>query len=338
MTTRQICQVFGLAQPAQCTGVDLWFGAITSPVQVQLRTTVAGQPSVAILAQQLIAPPAGATGSRIPVRATWAPLLLDANAEYAIVVQCADTTTSICIGQIGARDAQANQWMTAQPYQVGLFAYADASGGWVPRPDACLAFSLLRAAYAAAQQLVDVGTVALVDATDLAINADITTPEPKASATFELALDDGTTHQVDNGQRVRLPAVYTGNVAVRARLRRGSTMAAVLEPGSALVHGHASMQDDYVSPQIDATDATELRVTFKALIPPGSAVTVQMQRAGESTWTAVPYQTSTPARAGALEITHGAPLAGTAGVRIKLLLAGTIAARPMVTDLYAVTL
>lgn len=338
MSTRhQISQLVTLNQAAQCSGVDLCFDALTGDVRVELRATVSGQPADAVLAQALI-PAAGAIG-RVTRRAQWQPALLEGNADYAIVIECANPSTSICIAQVGAHDTVADRWMTALPFSIGALAWrSDDEATWTPRPDTCLAFTLLAPQYTAAQQTLALGSVAVTDAADLMLASEAIIPELGAACTYTLTLDDARAFEVDAGQVVNLPASYSGSVAVAARLRRGQRLAPVVQPGATLVAGSVASDGDYIGPVFSAVAASELRATFKALLPAGSAVHVDYQADESGTWLPLPYHGSASQAAGVLEITHQGALAGASQVRLRLRLSGAPTARPLVTDLFAVTL
>lgn len=329
-----IAQPFMLDRLTQCTGAGVHFNAIGDDALVSLVDSVDGVPGTTILGQARVTA-AGATGMR---RAYWAPVQLTAGAEYAIIVTAADADTSVGIGQIGAHDPGTDQYMGEPPYQLAPLAVrSDGGAGWTAKPDTRLTFELLEAVYPAASEPIDLGTVDLENATDLAIRADIESPEPGASCAFTLALDDGRTYTVDAEQRIELPERYTGNVAVTATLRRGQRLAPTLHPGAVLVHGHLGDDGTYISPSVSATGGTALRVEFDALLPPGSAVQVHAQADGGA-WQPVPYIGSSPATTGVLALVYGHDSLSADSVRVRLTLTGSTTARPLLTNLRIVVI
>lgn len=337
MSTRhQIYQPIAMQEQRQCSGIDLTFEPMAGDVLVELRPLVSGRPTDAVLARALLTPPG--TGGRITRRAEWTPLLLDGGAEYAIVVECADQNTSICIAKVGAHDAGADRWVTALPFSIGaLRKRADDTAPWDTRADTCIAFTLLEPRYAGERQSFPLGSADVAGVCDLMIASEAEVPEVGAGCTYTLALDDGRTFDVDAAQVINLPTAYTGAVAVTAHITAGPRMSAVLQSGCTLVTGSVAANGDYISPAFSAAGATQLSVTFKALLPPGSAVTVQHKLDGAADWTTLPYDGSASNAAGVLEITHQGAIAGASNARIRLLLTGSPAARPQVTDLFAVT-
>lgn len=333
----QIAQPIIAAEASACAGVDLQFDNLNDAALVQLRTAVDGIPTDTVLAQRLLAASAGA--GRVTRSAQWAPVLLQKGASYAIVVSCRSTATSVCVAQVGAKDAAADRWMTALPFNIAplLWRSADA-GDWTARPDTCLAFTVLGAHYTAAQQTLALGTVNVDGVCDLMIAAESVLPETGAACYYTIALPDGRAWKVDDGQVVNLPTAYTGPVNVSAHLQRGPHLAPMLQPGVSLITNMVDNESDYISPMFDANGATDLRVTFKAQLPPGSAVHVERKTNTDANWVTVPHQGSASQAAGILEITHQGPLAGATHVRIRLRLVGTPGARPNVNDLFAVTL
>lgn len=332
--------LYHLSQPIladralHCAGAGVYFSAVGDDALVSLSACADGVPTGAVLAvarvtpQQLSAPGL--------LRVQWAPVLLSAGSEYAIIVTAGDTATRVGIGQIGAYDAASQQYMGEPPYHTGLLSAMGGDGRWQATPDTCLTFELLEAVYPATSEPIELGTVALVDASDLAVRADVASPEPGASVVYKLALDDGRLITVDGEQRVELPARYSGNVAVTATLRRGARLGPTLQPGAVLVHGHVADQGTYISPVVSAAGGASLRVEFDALLPAGAAVHVHQQLDGGA-WQAVPYIDSSPGTAGVMALTYGHNAIGSAStVRVRLTLDGTPAARPLLTNLRVV--
>lgn len=321
----------------QCAGARLWLADITADMLVQLRPATDGVPNSTVLGESLLTPDVWATHGAAGSLFSWAPVRLEAQ-KYAIVAIGGGAGAKIAQAQIGAQDAASGKWVGAQPYQVDALLNLGGDGTWTPRLDACLRFELLTPHYDQPQQTVHLGAVHVDGATDLAIEAGVISPEPGAGCAFQLKLDDGRQFTMPPRQRQQLPAAYTGNVNVTAILQAGATMGAVLEPGTALLHGAVATTGSYVSTRIAAAGGTELRVEFDAHIPPGAAVQVSMQPDGASTWTDVPFHDSTPGRAGVIGVEHRLTNINTAGLRLRLLLTGTPLARPFVTNLRAVVL
>lgn len=292
-----------------------------------------GDPT-AVLDSQPIARAAITSGAWHQI--SWPPLYVEADAALALVIEAGDTSTALGVAQIGRKDPDTGTYATAMSGELGTLFTANA-GTKAEQTGTVLALQLLTASYPNATHTVDLGTVDLDGATDLAVVAAIVKPEAGADAHFIITTEDGQ-HVVDNEQRIELLAAYTGTANVQAVLQRGTTMAPVLQPATVLITGSMSPSADYISGVMEMAGGTTLRVDFDALLPSGASVAVQYQPATGGAWQAVPYVENSGASAGFVTITH--ELAGISAprIRLRLLLTGTPAARPLITNLRAVSL
>lgn len=346
-----LAQTLTLSVPTQVAGVDLWFternGAVGASVLVQLRETDHSYPSPRILAETRVKTvdmaPAGQS-----TRVTWPPVLLDANTEYALVLLCDDAITAAAIAELGKWDKSTGRWVTSQPYQVGVLLSSSNAATWTPHQAADLTFGLLGVSYQKAEHLIDLGSTAVTDVTDLMVSAHVHQPTATATGDFVLTLDDKTQHTAAPGQVVRLPQRYSGKVNVQARLRGSSSLGAVLEPSVQLVAGSLQTSGDYVSPLITAGGTCRVRVILEANLPDGSACSVQVQAVtGTNTgngvgttgaWVSVPYNSQSPHQVGVLELTYELASIDADRLRVRLSLNGTHTQRPTVHNLRVVIL
>ncbi|MCL1962466.1 MAG: DUF4815 domain-containing protein [Desulfovibrionaceae bacterium] len=329
-----LAETFTLDAEREICGVDLWFTARgANDVHVQLRTVQSGVPSRAIVAECILAAGSIATGG--PTRAAWPPALLAANQEYALVVLTNDPDTALAVADLGAWDEASGQWVSSQPYQVGVLLSSSNASTWTAHQTRDMTFALLAARHTESQRVIDLGQVAVQEATDLVVLAGAVTPAAGSGASFALTLDDGAVLEAAAGQSVQPPARYTGNVKVSARLTGGEATAGQLLPGMQLLAASVQPAGDYVSPAINAQGGTELTVILEALLPAGSALTVQMQAVGSEGWVDVPYQSSSPQTAGVLELTYHKAGIACDQLRVRALLTGSHAARPLATNLRA---
>jgi len=119
--TNPLAQTLTIDNTQQIKGIDLWFTAKSlSAVELQLRETSGGLPTQAILASVRLDPSA-INISGIATRFNFAsPCLLVSGTEYALVILCNDAITSVSIAELGKLDPTTGQWVTSQPYQVGV--------------------------------------------------------------------------------------------------------------------------------------------------------------------------------------------------------------------------
>ena len=333
-----LAQTLSVTRNCQSTGVRLWFTAKgTSDVLVQLREADAGFPSPRVLAETRLKPADISTAG--PTNVPWELVALEATREYAIVVLSDDATTALAVAELSEWDHNALRWVTSQPYQVGVLLSSSNAATWTAHQNMDMTFELLAASYTETERIIDLGTVALQDATDLVVQAFVHQPAPAAVGTFLLAMPGRPTLEVAPGQVATLPQRYTGNVTVRARLRGNADMAAVLEPGLQLIEASIQNEGDYITPWLTAGGAVRVRVVLEADLPAGSAVHVHaMSDAAGAAWVPVPFASSSAPTAGVYELTYELAEITGGKVRLRVTPSGSHSARPAVMNLRAVTL
>jgi hypothetical protein len=229
--------------------------------------------------------------------------------------------------------------VTSQPYTVGVLLSSSNNATWTPHQDRDLTFRLHRAVYTQSDKSVVLGTVAVVNATDLMVSALVDEPGSQTSVQFQLSIPGGQVVTVSSGQPVRLAAPVTGNVTVTARMFGDADLGPSLFPGTELIVGTVNGTDSYVSRAIKGGTGVRVKVIFDALIPGGSSVGVQFKGADVGdTWATVPFVGSAPGDNGFYEITHEVTGVTEAMVQIKLNLTGNTAARPRVKNLRFMTI
>ena len=335
-----VMQTLMLDQPVHCTGVELWFTAKgTTGAVVQLREAENSTPTRRVMAEARLLPAAIKTDGT-PTAATWSPVALQANREYAIVVLSDDDTTALALAKLSDWDMTSLRWVTSQPYQVGVFGSSSNAAAWTFHQDMDMTFRLLAANYTEAERVIDLGTVNVVDATDLCVQAYAHQPSAAASCVFDLAAT-GIAHTVQAaaGQVVELPSRYTGPVNVKARLRGDAQFAAVLEPGIQLLAGSLQNDGNYITPMLGAGGNVTVRVTLEAYVPAGSSLTVQAKAdTAGAQWVDVPYLSSSAMTAGVMELTYELQHFAAERLRLRVAEHGGFNARPWATNLRAVVL
>jgi len=339
-----IAQTFTLTEAIQLEGVDLWFTAVGSTaVSVQIRETQVGYPTQTIVADSRRAA-SSITADQWTNFAFSSPARLEAGTEYAIVVLCNDAVSELAVAELGKFDAAAQQWITSQPYTVGVLLSSSNASTWTAYQDRDLAFRLVARQYTESERLIDLGTVSITGATELLTLAMIESPHSAATGELEITLPDGTVVKAGDNQRIAFSAATTGTVGVKARLRSNANNSATLHPGTQIVQGVVHASDDYISAAIDA-DATgcTAKVIFSAIIPSGANVvpTVSGVDVGDSDLTMT--QIGTPklidGDLGLYEYQFQKTAVTEARVRCKLhLTTGGVAVRPRVRDLRLLTL
>ena len=199
-----------------------------------------------------------------------------------------------------------------------------------------MAFRLLAASYTQSVREIDLGSVSLAGATDLLVLSMTDQPSADAGTEIELTMPDSSKVTASDGQVIRLPAATTGTVEVKAKLRANQGASATMAPGTQIVAGQVATTADYVTRAFDA-DATgaDVQIIFDAILPSGSGVLVYVAGvdAGD-TWQPVSQVGSAkPLGDSKFEYSYRIDNVLEAKIRVKLVLSGTIAARPQVSNL-----
>lgn len=330
-----LAQTFSLRAGAHVTGIDLWFvTAPTTTTMVQLRETTVGFPNRTIIAEARLEPGEINVGGAHTTALFDAPVTLLAGSEYAIVVLCNDAEGGVSIAEMGKFDADAQRWITSQPYTVGVMLSSSNASTWTVHQDRDMAFRIRRAAYSETTRTINLGQVAVSAATDLLLMSYADRPASNTAVEYQLTLPDSSVVNVSDGQPVQLAAAVTGNVQISAVLSGSSTFSPVLYPGAQLVAGEVATTADYVTRAIPAGSSSNVKAVFEANVPSGANVEAYYKGidAGD-VWTSLPVATTSPGDDGFVEFVCSAAGVNETSIQVKLVLTGTAAARPRVRDL-----
>lgn len=330
-----LAQTFSVDETMQLAGVDLWFTAKNGPVTVQIRETSNGYPTRTVLGAGRINPDSivvsGGGHTRIPFDS---PVSVLAGTEYALVVLCDDAQTSVAVANLGEFDQLAQQFVTVQPYQVGVLLSSSNASTWTAHQARDLTFRLLRAVYTETTKTVELGAVAVSGATDMLLMSLAEEPGAATRVGYRLTLPDGdgTVLNMAQGQPVRFETPLTGDVAVSAVLSGGAALSPVLWPGAQLIHGAVGLSADYVTRAVPAVGGTKVRVIYDANVPSGAGVTPTL-RSDDGGYFAMTAGNTTAMDDGYREYNFEATISNADTVRVKLDLTGTSLARPQVKNL-----
>ncbi len=334
--TDPLAQTFSVNEQMHIGGVDLFVVAKGStPIAVQIRETQVGFPTSSVLVEAQRIP------SAIAINAwnRWAfsqPIVLQPQTEYAIVVLCNDAVGAIATAELGKFDTANDKWVTSQPYQVGVLLSSSNASTWTAHQDKDMTFRLLACEYTQTERTISLGNCAVVGATDLIVLAPVLQPASGADSEITLTFPSGDTITASDRQVVRLAAAVTGNIGMSIKLRATDNLSASILPGAQLIQGVVDLSAEYVSRAIDA-DATgvTVKVIYDAVIPSGAGVTVQVSGVDiGDTWLSTTQVGVAKALGDSLfEYQYSRAAVTEARVRVKLILTGTVAARPIVSNL-----
>jgi hypothetical protein len=334
-----LAQTFLLDNGTQITGVDLWFTALgDTDVYVDIRGVEAGVPNKKSYARASKKVSQITTG--VPTRFLFdKPARLEADIEYAIVVLCNDEVSALSLAELTKFDANNQKWVTSQPYTVGVLLSSSNASSWTAHQDKDMAFRLLKASFTETERMINLGTVAVTDSTDLLLMSYAEKPSATTRCDYTLTLPSGDIVKVSDGQAVRLPEAITGDVTVKAYLEGTESESPLLTAGTQLAAGKVATTADYISRAIPSSTGSRVRVIYDGYVPGGSEVEVFLQGIDEGdTWLLMPITESSNLGDDWREFSHDLLAVSESMVRVKMTLTGTSLIRPRIKDLRVVVL
>ena len=330
-----LAQTFTLRRNRQATGIDLWFSAAsTTLTRVQIRETTNGVPNQSVIAEATLLPGQINIGGTTTRAVFESPVLLLSGVEYAIVVLCNDAIGTLSVAELGKFDASAQKWITSQPYTVGVLLSSSNASTWTPHQDRDMAFRILSANFTQTTRTIDLGDVAVVNATDLLLMSFAERTDSITNVQYTLTLPDSSAITVDDGQPVQLAAPVTGDVNVTAVLTGSSEFSPVLHPGTQLVVGTVGATGTYVSRATPGGASVTVKTILEAVVPSGANLTVEYKVVGTGYWVSIPLDSTRNVDDGFIEFIYTkTSVAAVNGVQFRITLSGTTAARPRVRDL-----
>ncbi len=334
-----LAQTFMLTESRFITAVDLRFcarGSNVNGVTVNLVTVENGIPTRTVWGQSNIdmADVVLNTFHRCRlVRPVWVP----ADVEVAWVIKTDDALHSVSIARLGSIDLATGDRIAAQPYTVGVFLVSSNARTWTPVQDADLCFRVVAAKFLPVEKVYNFGPINVTDMSDVVIRAAVDLPDEDARFYFELVRASGQVIRLKPFQAKQFKSYITETVNLRAVLKGTSKVSPILYPGVTLVTGEIRTSGTYVTVSFPSNAAVTIANYLKALIPSGASVNVQVDTDLSGTWQSMPLITTTVLNDGWVETfrerTTG--IAGASLVRMRVILNGTPAARPQVSDFMA---
>lgn len=332
-----LAQTFTLPERRVIAGLDVWFTAKggSAPVIVQIRETQVGIPTTTVLTEGRLAAADIKTDGNA-TRVLLDPVALEANREYAIVVLTDDANHAVSVAELGKYDPRTG-WVTAQPYQIGVLLSSSNGISWTAHQTQDLTFRLLGCRFTQASKTVSLGQYTVTHLSDVMALAGVERPAAGTDVQFLATDAQGRTYTLSEDQGLALSEKLSGNLAVSAKLTGTEVSSPILYPGTQLVFGTLEAAGDYLSRAIAAAATFNVAVTFDALTPGTSSVTVQAESGTPGSFTDLALDQGVEVGNGWVERTYKAT--GLVGVgadrstRVKLSLLGSPQYRPFVRRL-----
>jgi hypothetical protein len=326
-----LAQTLLLSMACQVSAIEVWFTARgAANVLVQIREVSLGVPTSTVLAAAIKLP--SELSLTAATRFAFPPIVLNANQEYAIVIAGADATTAVATATIGEFDATLQQWVTSQPYQIGVLLSSSNGRTWTAHQTADLTFRLLGSAYSATTKTLTLDPVSVVNADHLIVMAAVLRPGPETDVRFTVGVG-AATYTVVEGQPFTLPATYTGVVTLAATLTGTAAISPSLYPDVHLVVGTRLTTGTYISRLIAGAGGTKVSIYYDALLPGGASVVAEVQRGDGGLWSVAPMVASAVLDGDRIEFRHEIDDFAHDNTRVRLTLSGTATAGPIVQNL-----
>ncbi|OCP17431.1 MULTISPECIES: DUF4815 domain-containing protein [unclassified Ensifer] len=281
-------QVFMPSTARQVVGVDFHIchvGDQSKGLLVEQVTTDNGYPSLDIVAQSAVSMAGVGTGwksARYALPVTTLPDRLS-----AFVIKTDDNMHSVSLAKLGGFDPEIQKYVSAHPYVTGPRFSSVNAETWTAHQDEALSFRVVAAKYTATTKTVSLGSINLVNCSDIQIRAAVELPSAACSVLFEIERTNGTIYRLLPFQLLQLTEFLTETVQLRAILKGTEQLSPTLFAPVEIIAGQILTEATYVTRAF--TLGTNVRITsyLKSFLPGGAALTVQYSIDGGA-WQSLP--------------------------------------------------
>ena len=245
---------------------------------------------------------------------------------------------------IGEFDQSAQQWVTSQPYQIGVLLSSSNNRTWTAHQTKDLAFRLLACDYnvqtnevfeGSTRKVIALEPQTVTNADHLIVLAAVDRPTADTDVVFNVTVD-GTTYSVMEAQPFTLNARYSGEVQMEAVLTGTYTASPTLYRDIHLIAGTRLASSDYISramqTNIGLNETVKITAYYDVFLPGTASVDAYYESAA-GVWTALPIVGGTELGNGWQEVKR--EIEGFDGLetRVKLVLNGSGLQNPRVKNL-----
>lgn len=334
--TNPITQPFVLTEARSITGVSFKCvkpGDPSVPVLVQLRPMEYGMASPKeILAEAFVPGSALVAGHYLDASFPY-PVHVEQGRNVAFVIMTDDPSRTLATARLGDVDS-AGKLISQQPFTISSMQISS-NGATVTTLDGqYLAFRVRAARFTKAEQRSFIGTFKAGKMSDIAVSAGVEYPESGTDVAIILKRPDGS-EIVSAPSQTHMLRDYIVNedIQVFAQLRGTDRVTPFVFPGVQIREGELQQTADYVTRAVEFVDAAKVVSTMDAKLPGGSSLQVSIGVEGD--YVPVTPSIATPLGNGVTEQTYERPdyPEKNLDVRTKIVLTGTPAARPELSNL-----
>lgn len=332
-----LAQSFVLPEGRHVTALDVQFavkGSDSNDVTIEIVEGDNGFPGRQAITRTRI--PGSSISTAGYTRATFDfPIYLEAGREYFLVLMTDDASHAVRIAELGKYDAVANEFVTAQPYTVGVLLSSSNASSWTVHNDMDLAFKLIGAEFTSTTSTINLGSITVSNMTDLLVTAPVDIPATSSRVTFKYTRSTGETFLLAPDQSIKLEAAVTDTMQVQAVLEGTSTESPTLHPGVLSIPATLDTAGTYVGRQFDvAAGGSTIRIIFEAQLVGGAGVVPQYDNGGYQT---MALGSATQIGDGWVEyVFEDTGIVALSATSVKLNLSGSAAGRPKIRNIRAV--
>lgn len=294
-----LAQSFQFAEDTVLTKLDLFFAVkdANKAVTVQVRNMVNGYPGTTCYATvnvpssdiQISTDSSAATTVRFNQ-----PVYCNANEMYCFVILSDSNKYQMYVAELGSKDIVTKQFITTQPYNVGVLFSSSNAMTWTAHQSTDLKFKLYKATYTGPGMVIfeDVDSSTITSIVLAAQSVDY----KNNGILWEYSV--GTTNvwlPIDTYVEREL-GVTTNKIKLRAILNASQNSSVILSANTINLVGLISKTSGtYVSRAVTMSEYyTKIKVMFEASIITGNSVQVFYQHDKSTTWNELTSPTITP--------------------------------------------
>ena len=334
-----LAQSFTPAASRHITGLDVKFCLIGNTANgciIQCRVMENGWPTQEVLAEAFVDMATVVLNALTQIRFR-APLFVASDREFCFVLMTDDADHSVSVARIGDFDAVNQSWVGAQPYTIGVLMSSSNASTWTPQQTDDLTMRVPACVFSPTSRTVNLGSFAVTNMSDLVIRAAVELPTGDCRVTFEVERASGAKIHLLPNQPYEFAEYVTETIILRAILLGTANVSPTLFPGVLMVAGSLRASGTYISRAFEMGSAIRMSAFYKALLPAGSTATLEIDAADDD-WDLVPVHDTKVLNDGNVEREHRVdPYTAVTG-RLRLTITGTPAARPLLSDLRAVSI
>lgn len=260
------------------------------------------------------------------------PLYRRAGQEQAVVYKTDDAAHGLSIANVGDFDAATQSFVAAQPYSVGVRFSSSNNRAWTPHQTSDLAFRINAASFTQTTLTQVLGTVDLVNVSDIMIRAAMELPTADCSILFEVVRADNSVIRLTESQNHEFDEFVTETVTIRAVLGGTEHVSPILYPNVMVIAGRLQTNGVYITRAHDFGQNVDLVARLRNKLPTGSTMTVEWDNADDN-FAALTLDNSTQLNDGFVQRDYSVAGITAQTGRLKIGLTGSPAARPSAAKL-----